>query len=209
MINFYKVKTFKIGQSAAKFELILMDWSKLRENIPNIGKLGSLSETDKTRIELYTIFENDCWMWIGTKQDTAKGHQHGCFWYNKKYVQIHRLIYHNFVDDVPEFERKSGALQVNHRCKSEGKCINPDHLYLGTAKQNIQDCINDGNKNKAKSGEQNHNATLSDETIGHIVGLKDTGLHQYEIAKEYGVHQSQISRWWNNKTRTKTDSLDE
>jgi len=178
-----------------------MNWLNIRENVPTIGKLGNLSESEKKRIEMYTTIENDCWIWNGTKQYTGKGRQHGCIWYHGKYVQIHRLMYHNFVENVPEYERKSGALQVNHKCKTDGKCINPKHLYLGTAKQNTIDCIKDGNKNKAKSGEDNHNAVLSDELIEHIKSLKGTGVYQYEIAKKYGVNQSQISRWWNNKTR--------
>jgi DNA invertase Pin-like site-specific DNA recombinase len=93
-------------------------------------------------------------------------------------------------------------LQVNHKCKTDGKCINPDHLYLGTARQNTEDSVKDGTKNKAKSGENNHNAVLSDELIEYIKSLKGSGRYQYEIAKEYGINQSQISRWWNNKTRT-------
>lgn len=44
-----------------------------------------------------------CWLWIGTVQDDKKGHQHGVIWYNKKYVQVHRIMYHNFIGDVPEY----------------------------------------------------------------------------------------------------------
>lgn len=192
-----------IGQSAAKFELILINWENLRQDVPTLGKLGKLSETDRKRIEKYTIFENDCWIWNGKiKDNTNKGHRHGSFWYNKKYVQIHRIMYHNFVEDVPEFKRKSEALQVNHKCKTDGKCITPDHLYLGTPKQNTRDCIIDENKNKAKTGEDNHNSLINNDNVKFIKSLKGCGKFQYEIAKEYGINQSQISRWWNNKTRS-------
>ncbi len=177
-----------------------MNWENIREEIPTIGKLGKLSESDMARIEGYTVIEDDCWIWTGTKQHNTKGHQHGCIWYNGKYVQVHRIMYHNFVEDVPEFERRKDALQVNHRCKSDGTCINPSHLYLGTPKQNIEDCIKDGNKNKAKSGQDNHNAVLTDDIIEHIKSLKISGRSQKDIAQEFGVNQSQISRWWNNKT---------
>lgn len=117
-------------------------------------------------------------------------------------------MYHNFVEDVPIFERKSNALQVNHICETDGTCINPEHLYLGTQKQNIKDCINNGNKNKAASGEKNHNAILTDEVVKHIKNLKDlkdSKRSQKDIAHEYGVNQSQISRWWNCKTRSNKD----
>lgn len=191
----------KIGQSAAKFEL--MNWNNLRKDIPSIGKLGPLSESDKNRIDKNVILMNDCLIWTGTKHDNKKGHQHGCFWYNKKYVQVHRLIYHNFIDNVPEYKIGKDNLQVNHKCDTDGKCVNPTHLYLGTPKQNTQDCIKNGNKYKTKSGEDNHNAVLKDEIVEIIKKLKNSGLSQKEIAEKYGVNQSQISRWWNNKTRTK------
>lgn len=192
------VITPNIGQSAAKFEL--MNW-ETRENIPIIGKLGPLSKSDKERIESKTNISGKCWIWNGTKQYKGKGHQHGCIWYNQKYVQVHRLMYHNFVKDVPIYERKSGILQVNHRCETDGRCINPEHLYLGTPKQNTKDCINNGNKNKAASGENNHNAVLTDDIVKQIKKLKNSGRSQKDIAKQYGVNQSQISRWWSGKTR--------
>ena len=172
-----------------------------RSNIPVIGKLGPISDSDIVRIKKYTQFE-DCWIWNGTKQYSGKGHSHGCIWYNRKYVQVHRLMYHNFVEDVPVFERKKGALWVLHKCKSDGQCINPSHLYLGTPKQNTRDCINEGNKSKAEKGERNHNAILTNKEVEEIKNMKgNTTKTQKQIAKEYGVNQSQISRWWNGKTR--------
>ena len=179
-------------------------WDRLRKEIPIIGKLGPLKETDKSRIVDKTIYSNfeSCWIWNGTRQYNEKGHKHGCIWYNRKYVQIHRLMFHNFIQDVPVYERKKNSLQVNHKCDTDGQCINPYHMYLGTPKENTKDCIEHGNKNKAKSGQQNHNAILSDLTVQEIKNLKGkTTKTQKEIALEYGVNQSQISRWWNNKTR--------
>jgi hypothetical protein len=198
------VKTLKInnGQSASKFESI--NWLQIRKTVPKLGKLGPLSNSDKDRIEKYTTFEKGgCWHWIGTKQySEEKGRQHGSFWYNGKYVLIHRIMYHNFSENVPIFERKPGILQVNHKCESNGDCINPKHLYLGTPKQNTRDCIKAGNKVKAKSGQKNHNATLSDDIVEEIKNLKgNTDKTQKELALQYGVNQSQISRWWNNVTR--------
>jgi hypothetical protein len=81
-------------------------------------------------------------------------------------------MFHNFIKDVPVYTRNSNTLQVNHICDSEGKCLNPYHLYLGTPKQNTQDSIKMGYKIKAKSGEKNHNAILSDKVILEIKNLK-------------------------------------
>lgn len=160
--------------------------------ISNIEKLP-IENTDFNSIKQY------CWIWNGTIQDKHnKGHKHGSLWFNKKYVLIHKLMFHNFIDNVPIYVRKTDSLQVNHKCNSDGKCINPFHMYLGTPKENIQDCIRDGNKYEIKSGENNPNSTVSNETVEFIKSLKGKTT-QSQIAKEYNV--SQISRWWNGKTR--------
>lgn len=190
-------------------------WNIKREEVPTIGKLGSVNEIQKKRIisrikknpnvdktDINTI-KQVCWIWEGFIQDKSrKGHQHGSLFFNGKQVMIHRLMYHNFIEDVPVYKRCKDSLQVNHTCKSDGRCVNPYHMYLGTPKENIRDCILDGNKNKFYSGENNPNSIISDETVKHIKSLKNkTTKTQKELAKIYGVNQSQISRWWNNKTR--------
>jgi predicted XRE-type DNA-binding protein len=188
-----------------------------RANVPNIGKLGKLSNADikkiANKINLEGLNLNDgndiekkCWLWTGHIPDKInKGHQHGTINYNDKTVLVHRIMYHNFVSDVPIYERKSGALQVNHKCshQTDGRCINYSHMYLGTPKDNMQDALRDGTKNKAPSGEQNYNATVLDKKIKEILDELEKGeLSQSQLAKKYGVVQSQISRWKNKKTRT-------
>lgn len=78
-----------------------------RENIPIVGKLGKLSENDFQRIlnklENNDFDKNKCWIWNRTAQyKTGKGHQHtDVFGLIKNYVQVHRIMYHNFIEDVP------------------------------------------------------------------------------------------------------------
>ena len=42
---------------------------------------------------------------------------------------------------------------------------------------------------------------LSNEKIIEIKLLKCKGITQKKIAEIYGINQSQVSRYWNNKTR--------
>lgn len=182
-----------------------MNWLKENQipNIPNTGKLGPISYKDMERIVRYSNINNisECWIWNGTINDKkGKGHQHGSFWYNQKYVLIHRLMYHNYVRSVPVFEHN--GLRVNHKCShfNNGKCINPYHMYLGTPKDNIRDCIKDGNKNRISSGELNPNARVSDINIKRLFE-NNPDLSQYELALKIGVNQSTISRWVNNINR--------
>jgi hypothetical protein len=89
------------------------------QNIPIIGNLGKLSESDINRIcekiETKILNKQDCWIWTGTISDKVKkGHQHGSFWFNKNPVQIHRIMFHNFISDVPIY--KKDGLIVLHKC---------------------------------------------------------------------------------------------
>lgn len=173
-----------------------------RPTIPDIGKLGKLSKTDLERVITKIEINNSCWIWKGTIQDKIKkGHQHGCIWYNKKYVQVHRIMYHNFIGDVPIYN--PGGLIVLHKCSHEnnGKCINPWHLKLGTSKENTKDAFISNTLNIYKKNENNLNSKLSNCEIQEIKQLKNSGLTQKEIGKIYNIHPCQISRYWNNKTR--------
>jgi DNA-binding transcriptional regulator YiaG len=185
-----------------------MDWliNKQRNNVNTIGKLGKLSLNDLERIikkiDVTNLQKDSCWIWNGTVQDhKGKGHQHGVFWYKSKYVQIHRIMYHNFREDVPIY--KPGGFIILHKCShtNNGRCINPWHLDLGTSKENTKDAIISNSLTLYGKNEENPMSKLTNDKIIEIRNLKDLGISQKQIAKIYSINQSQVSRYWNNKTR--------
>jgi len=196
--------------------------SLIRANVCKIGKLGRLNSkyiehiinnTNFQTMNIDTIVNIDfeqikkkCWLWSGTVGDKVnKGHQHGNMNYDGKLVYVHRLMFHNYIQDVPIYVHTKGEprLLILHKCSHEnnGKCINPWHLYLGTPKGNMQDALKDGTKNKAPSGEKNYNATAKDTTVIKALELLKSGFSQYDVAKLCKVNQSQISRWSRKITR--------
>jgi len=88
----------------------------------------------KKRFEskIKVIPETGCWEWQGGRDKT----NYGQFSY-KNNRAAHRSAYELYVDDIPE------GLIVCHKCDNP-PCVNPDHLFLGTFKDNTQDCIKKG-----------------------------------------------------------------
>ena len=74
----------------------------------------------------------DCWEWTGSKSKAG----YGLFSYNKIKLS-HRISYYL---TYGEFDKK---LFVCHKCDNPS-CVNPEHLFLGTAKDNFEDMISKG-----------------------------------------------------------------
>jgi hypothetical protein len=87
------------------------------------------------------------------------------------------------------------GMRVLHRCDNR-RCVNGDHLFLGTPKDNMQDMARKGRAG-ARRGEANGFARLADAQVRDIRerfanAPKRWGL-QRQLAAEFGVHQTLIS----------------
>lgn len=95
--------------------------------------------------EKYVIDEKTgCWNWTAAKNNAGYGmiHPGGP---KKNNVLAHRVSWRLFKGAIPIHESYHGMC-VLHKCDNPG-CVNPDHLFLGTNKDNVADCISKGRAN--------------------------------------------------------------
>jgi len=95
----------------------------------------------------------------------------------------HRISYQLNIGPIPD------DLCVCHRCDNPA-CINPDHLFLGTKKDNSQDCIDKGRWPDRK-GSVNGRAKLTEAQIEEV---RNASGSQSAIAARFGVNQQVVSR---------------
>ncbi len=83
------------------------------------------------------IISDTCVLWEGTKDKDGYGIQP----FDGKQGRAHRNAYRLGVGNIPE------GMLVCHTCDVPS-CINTDHLFLGTPKDNMQDKVNKGRQHR-------------------------------------------------------------
>lgn len=125
--------------------------------------------------------EKGCWIFPVTANRL-----YGRLRVNGKETQAHRFSYESSVGPIPE------GMMVCHKCDTPA-CVNPSHLFLGTAQDNMTDKINKGRHRGAKAGALHHLAKLTQRDV-EIIRVRLAGKeNQYTLAEEFGVSQAAIS----------------
>jgi len=132
-----------------------------------------------------------CWLWEGWIVPKTG---YGLFQMRPGAIQCgaHRAAWLLYRGEIPD------KMQVCHRCDNRA-CVNPDHLFLGTAHDNMRDAANKGRmKWKPNAppralprGEAHHSAVLTEESVAAIRASDAPGV---SLARQYGVSPNTIGR---------------
>ncbi len=123
----------------------------------------------------------DCWIWLGNIDLEGYGRVQ----FNLKTVKAHRFSYEMFVGRIPD------GLLVCHHCDNPS-CVRPEHLFVGTQKDNHRDCEIKGRHAK---GEKNGRAKITKVEAGEIRELYKTGKYtQQKLGFDFGISQGVVSK---------------
>ncbi len=119
-----------------------------------------------------------CWLWTASKNTSGYGN-FGDGTPQNKLLLVHRFSWQIHKGEIPN------NLWVLHKCDVR-HCVNPDHLYLGTLKNNIKDMM-DRKRNRVPIGEEHYLTKLKTHDVKIIRQLFGLGLKRKEIAKLYKI----------------------
>ena len=127
----------------------------------------------------------DCWLWQGTRMPFGYGLTGGL---NGVTTTAHRVAWAIVYGTVPE------GMFVLHKCDNP-PCVNPNHLYAGTQKDNARDAIERGRFTYAVSpcGIDHPGAKLTEADVIQIRRLAEQGCYsQKSIGGWFGISATMV-----------------
>lgn len=152
-------------------------------------------QSAKSRLLSKATRDGDCLVWNGGMGSGG----YGTFHYNGKNRSAHRVSYELHKGPIP-----AGAV-VMHTCDNR-RCINPEHLQLGTHTANMKD-MRDKGRARYVGGTSHPNAKASPEIAAeirrrYVPYSRENG--SCALAREFGLDQSTVHTiirgdTWRNK----------
>jgi hypothetical protein len=122
-----------------------------------------------------------CWEWQGARNTYG----YGAFTFDKRSHGAHRLMYQLERGPIPN------GMLVCHTCDNRA-CVNPDHLYVGTHRDNSIDMVA---RCRSVRGEATALHKLTERIVRDMRRRYFSGqATQVQLAAEYGIHNRTVQR---------------
>lgn len=121
--------------------------------------------------------DGGCWLWTASK-DTAG---YGLF----RPTGSHLVKAHRYSWELSHNQKVPIGMQVCHSCDTPS-CVNPSHLFVGTAQDNMDDRARKG---RTVYGSKHSRTILTEQDVREI---RKSTLSQRKIASQYGVSRGAI-----------------
>lgn len=165
-----KMTNRKMGRIAGQYNRFVRGHNRSSEYMEREGLGGS----DLSLYEIDPV--TGCWNWTGlVNRQTG----YGIVSYRGKQVSVHRLAY-----EIANHVKLTSRFQlVRHTCDNR-ICLNPNHLILGTHKDNSQDAVDRG---RTARGTSHGLAKLNPDKVREIRQMRASGESYRKIAGKMGV----------------------
>ena len=131
-----------------------------------------------------------CWEFVGLSGKRRS--DYAPFSYQGRIMAAHRVSWTLEHGEIPT------GMCVCHHCDNR-RCVRPDHLFLGTAKDNMQDMVKKGRATKANRGSGNGMAKLTEEQVYEIREVCRYGDLK-RLGEKFGVSKSSMYEIRTRKT---------
>lgn len=125
--------------------------------------------------------DTPCWVWIGSRSKQGYGN----FGVNGGSTKAHRFSYQLHYGEIPE------GNDICHRCDNE-PCIRPDHLFAGTARDNILDMEAKGRAYHPR-GSNSGQAKLNEEIVIEIRNLSSQGMSYSQLVRRFKIGKTTVA----------------
>jgi hypothetical protein len=132
------------------------------------------------RFWLFVDKSDGCWEWRGFCVPDGYGRLKN----DGKQLKAHRVSWELHNGPIPD------GMWVLHHCDNR-KCVRPDHLFLGTHQDNMDDMTTKGRRPTCDSHGM---AKLTREQVAAMRQARKEGLSYSEIGKAFGVHNTTAHR---------------
>ncbi len=139
----------------------------------------------------------ECWLWLGGADRRGYGRT---TWPGKRHVRATHLVWFFTYGVWP-------TDWVLHHCDNP-PCVRPEHLFEGTAADNVHDCIAKGRRNyfydrpNAPRGKRHRWTRIPETTIETLRALHATGHYTYrELGRRFEIAETHVAHIIQRKAR--------